>query len=133
MGTIYNSKYTFINSTEQKLQLPSNFIEYKLNEYTLSAIKSEEIQTHKLFNGHVVYRESTQVNFDKIIRLDLTDNKVYSKKIKHSGNVNECFINLNFIICNSWMLPFVLDANCDYAYLRKHRAKLYNYLNKELL
>lgn len=133
MVTIYNGRYTFINGTEEVVELPDNVEEYKYNLNTLNTIKSYEIQTHKLYNGHIIYREKTDIDFNKILKLDLDQNKIYSSELTHSGRLPECYINMNFIICSSWMLPFVLDSNSDYAYLRKHRAKLFKYQNKTVI
>jgi len=127
MDKIYNGKYTLINGTDSMINVPTDFYVYELDKYTLTHIKNQEIFTHKLFCGHVVIKKDLKLDFEKIKSLDLSQNKVYSTAVFHSGILSQCAVNLNLIICSSWMLPFVLDSKCDYGYLRKHRAKLLTY------
>jgi len=124
MDKIYNGKYTLINGTNKMIDVPTDFSVYKLDKHTLIDIKNQEIFTHKLFCGHIVLKKDFRLDFERIKALDLSQNKVYSPSIHHSGIISECAIDMSLIICSSWMLPFVLDDKCDYSYLRKHRAKL---------
>lgn len=133
MDKIYNGKYTFINGTDKMIDVPTDFFVYKLDKYTLTDIKNQEVFSHKLFCGHVVLKNDLKLDFERVKALDLSQNKVYSQAIHHSGIISECAINMDLIICSSWMLPFVLDDKCDYSYLRKHRAKLLTYKTTTLV
>ena len=132
MNSIYNGKFTLINGTDDNIVIPSDFIQFKLNDKTLLDIKNQEVYSHKLFNGHVIIKKNYEIDLEKIKNLDLSQNKVYCKSVFHSGIYTDCIIDSSLVICNSWMLPFVLDPKCDYSYLRKHRAKLFNFNIKTL-
>lgn len=132
MNSIYNNKYTFINGTGECIDSPPVCTVFNLDSKTLTDIKNQELYSHKLFSGHIILKKYFELDWERILSLDLTQNKVYSKNVFHSGIYTQCSIDLSFAVCSSWMLPFVLDDNADYSYLRKHRAKLLTYEVKTL-
>lgn len=123
---MFNNICTIINGTGIKIETPYKFVQFKLDEYTLLNIKKQEVNTHKLFNKHIILRKDVEVDLKWLSHLDTTGYKVHCTEVVHSGVDRECTVDLSTVVCDSWALPFILDSECDYGYLHKHRIKLFN-------
>jgi hypothetical protein len=133
VNSVYNNYCTIINGTGKEIETPYKFVQFELNEYTLLNIKKQEVDTHKLFNNHIIITKDTEVNFKRLAHLDTTQNKVHCAEVVHSGVDKECRVDLSTAVCSSWALPFILDSKCNYGYLHKHRIKLFNLRTGSLL
>jgi len=133
MNSVYNNYCTIINGTGKEIEIPYKFVEFKLDEYTLLNIKKQEVDTHKLFNKHIIITTDTEVDFKKLSYLDTAYNKIYCTEVIHTGVDKECKVDLSTVVCSSWTLPFILDSQCDYGYLHKHRIKMFKLKTKTLV
>lgn len=134
MKTIYNNKIAIICPECKIGNIPEGFELYnKSIDQSYHMLKSYELASHTLYKGVFVTNNINRVSFAQLQTLDTSDNKLYSFSVTHSGFPEECEIDLSAIFCSSWVLPFVVSKNCNYAFLRKHRIKMLEFNIKPLI
>ena len=130
--SFYNNKFTLITQQDIDVKLPSNIKLYNTSlEEAYTEIKRYEVNKHTMYNGHIILNSKEDIKLISKVKeiQNLKENKIYSKEVIHSGIADECFIDSNFIICNSWNLPFIVyeyrTSSNLYSNLRRHRVKMY--------
>jgi|TARA_R110001592_G_scaffold12579_7_gene59666 hypothetical protein len=132
---LYNNKHTIISKKHINVKLPDNFDRYEgMIEKSIHTIDKIQIETDQLYNSHIVIKSDLldQYTLDQIIkrltRIKFDHNQVYISNVVHHGEYKKCIIDSDYLICNSYMLPFIgynsRVAATEYGNLLNHRARL---------
>lgn len=127
----YNGKFTII--TKNKLvewNILKNFdLWYGPIEEVVFKIKKFELDNDVFYNGHVIINNLSilkELKLKYINKLDLTENCVYVENVHHGEKPQECKIQDDVIICNSFNLPIIGNnsrtQNNLYSDLWSHRT-----------
>lgn len=133
--SFYNGKHTLILPDAKlltDLEIPDNVdIFIGSLEKVSFDIKKKEINNDIFYDGHLIINKkdvTKNINYKFIFNKNIEDNVIYVKKVIHSGNWTECFINDDIMYCNGFVLPFVANwkrtDNSLYASCWTNRIKI---------
>jgi len=129
----YNNKFTII--TKEKIvdwNILENFdLWYGPIEEVCFKIKKFELDNDTFYNGHIIINDISilhKINFKALTKLNLTENCIFTQNVEHGGTVQECILDENIIVCNSFNLPVIANnsrtQNSLYADCWSHRIKI---------
>ena len=129
---LLNNKFTIITEKEYHRNFSDSYtMFFGEPKKVLFDIEKYQITNDVMFNGHIIINNqklSNEINFDYFKKLNLKSNNIFVIDVKHDGNYAKCKVNSDIIICNSWVLPIIMNNfrtnNSLYGDLIAHRINI---------
>ena len=134
---LYNNLFTLISEKHIDIKLPDNFIRYEGElSKVVNKIESKQLNSDQMYNGHIIVW-SNKINsntyeklFKKISSLNFNNNRVYVTGGTHHGEYLKCTIDSDYLVCSSYMLPFIAAESrtnaTRYGNILLHRGTITN-------
>ena len=129
----FNGKFNLILCSDyEPKDIPKNVIvrKGKLEDVAFT-IRQEELDNDEVFSGIVIINDTFEkVKFDKILKMKLDDNKLYTNDYTHTPYLDTCVCESKLMYCSSIVLWIIsrnfekYNDNTFYGICRVHRIGL---------